>query len=220
MNALTSTGLFFGLLLGVRHAIEPDHLTAVATMLTETRSVRRTLVLGLAWGIGHATSILAVALALGALRTELPRVLADVFELLVALMLLFLGARALARAFLGREDPADCHETTPHIHVGRWKFARRSLLMGLIHGLAGSGILTAMVSAQFDAPAARVAFVLLFGVGAAIGMTVLSGILGCPMARLGSAPRLSRAIAGCAGLLSLVMGVWWGGPTAWRMLGG
>ena len=101
MSTLPLTGVFFGLVLGLRHALEPDHLSAIATILTETGSVRRTMQVGIAWGVGHCASILLVASILTILQVHMPARLEALFELLVAVMLLVLGARSLRRAFLG-----------------------------------------------------------------------------------------------------------------------
>src|SRR5581483_5236658 len=97
MSSLTLTGLAFGLVLGLRHAIEPDHLAVIATILTETRSLRRMARVGVVWGVGHGSSLLAVTFVLAALRVKLSTRVDDAFELLVALMLLGFGGRASPR---------------------------------------------------------------------------------------------------------------------------
>ncbi|HZS35908.1 MAG TPA: hypothetical protein VFF06_03730 [Polyangia bacterium] len=126
---------------------------------------------------------------------------------------------ALRRAFRGAPAATTCHShATDHVHLGRWAFTTRPLVMGLVHGLAGSGLITAMVAARFNGMATRVAFILLFGVGATVGMVLLSGLLGCPLAQLGRAPRRARVLGMCAGALSTVLGVAWGGPLVIKLL--
>jgi hypothetical protein len=218
MSSLPLTGLLFGIVLGLRHALEPDHLTAIATILTETGSVRRTMQVGVAWGIGHCASILAVVLVLTVLRTHMPARLEELFELFVAIMLLLLGARSLRRAFLGGVQDHACSSAPPHVHLGHGAFAIRSLVMGLVHGLAGSGLLTAMVSARFPGVPSRLIFVALFGVGATVGMAVLSGLLGGPLARAGRKPRVAQWMAAGAGALSTVFGFVWGVPVLLKLL--
>src|SRR5438270_6969178 len=100
------TGSALGALLGMRHALEPDHLTAVSTLMTSSpgeRSRVRAAMLGASWGIGHTLSLVAVGAVLVVLRTEMPAYVADVFELLVAVMLVALGIRAIALAL--RQGP-------------------------------------------------------------------------------------------------------------------
>jgi ABC-type nickel/cobalt efflux system permease component RcnA len=227
---VTLAGLLLGLLQGVRHAFEPDHLAAVSTLVADRRTARSPLLIGAAWGLGHTLMLLVVGVVVLALRARIPAMVEEVCELLVAAMLIALGARALVRAFKdGRQGPHTLHAhgagthahsgAREHVHVRSWTIARRPLLIGLVHGLAGSGALTALVFAQLSSDAARVAFMLLFGVGSTIGMAVLTGLLGWPLARAMKHPRALPALLGATGLVSLVVGVAWGAPIASRLLG-
>src|SRR5437764_12773845 len=121
------TGSALGTLFGMRHALEPDHLTAVSTLVTGERSSMRAAMLGASWGLGHTLSLVVVGAVLLVLRAEMPARVADIFELFVAIMLIVLGIRAMSVT------------ATPHAHMGRWTMARRPLLVGAVHGLAGSG---------------------------------------------------------------------------------
>src|SRR5882672_5205350 len=93
LQLLASSGL--GSLLGMRHALEPDHLAAVSTLITRERSGYRAAFLGVCWGLGHTLSLLLVGVALVVLRAEMPASVSDLFEFLVALMLIVLGLRAV-----------------------------------------------------------------------------------------------------------------------------
>src|SRR6186713_1272320 len=100
IELITSSGL--GSLLGMRHALEPDHLAAVSTLVSRERSGLRAAWLGLCWGAGHTLALLVVGVALVVLRMELPASVAIVFEFGVAVMLVFLGLRAISQAvFVG-----------------------------------------------------------------------------------------------------------------------
>src|SRR3954462_10196237 len=90
------SGAVLGVLLGMRHAGEPDHLAAIGTLVAEERSARGGLRLGAFWGLGHTIALFAVAALLAALQATMPVRVADLFELGVAFMLLALGARAVA----------------------------------------------------------------------------------------------------------------------------
>jgi len=222
-------GSLLGILFGMRHACEPDHLAAISTLVAEERSARKGLLLGLFWGAGHTAALLGVAVALTVLRAGLPAKAADAFELGVALMLLALGARALARAAReGSAGPRKLHAhgrahheheaAAGHVHLGRWTLAGRPLVVGIVHGLAGSGALTAVALASLPSTGARLAYVALFGFGSILGMAALSGLVGWPLAHLGRRPAAARALAAATGLFSIGLGVFWGWPLLTRIV--
>src|SRR5207247_8475606 len=114
LELMTSSGL--GSLLGMRHALEPDHLAAVSTLVTGERSSYKAALLGACWGVGHTMSLVAVGTGLVLLRAEMPARLADLFELFVALMLVGLGLRAIYLA--ARQGPAGAvHVANPRGRV-------------------------------------------------------------------------------------------------------
>ena len=218
-ETLVSSG--FGSLLGMRHALEPDHLAAVSTLVSGERSGLKAAWLGACWGVGHTLALLVVGVTLVVLRAELPPEIAGGFEFGVALMLVVLGLRAVMQAARqGAAGPSWLHRhawtvhshpgVTAHVHVGRWTLARKPLLIGLVHGLAGSGALTALVLATLPTTAARVAYLALFGLGSIVGMSALSGVLGWPLARLGSHHAAVRIVTLLVGCLSTGLGVFWG----------
>jgi len=228
LELVTSSGL--GSLLGMRHALEPDHLAAVSTLVTAERSSAKAALLGACWGLGHTGSLIVVGTILVLLRAEMPGRVANGFEFLVALMLIGLGLRAIsltARPAAARS--AHLHPHGPlvhahsgiasHVHVGTWMLAQRPLLIGAMHGLAGSGALTALVVAALPSPAARITYMALFGMGSTVGMTALTGLLGWPLARFGQNRQLARALSLGVGCVSIVLGVCWGYPLLARLLG-
>ena len=225
LELLTSSG--FGSLLGMRHALEPDHLAAVSTLVTHERSGARAALLGVCWGIGHTAGLVVVGAVLVLLRAELPPVAADFFELIVAVMLIALGSRALMQAVRqGRPghqhaQPFAVHQHSglpAHVHIGAWTLARRPLLVGAVHGLAGSGALTALVLTTLPTTAARLSYMALFGLGSTIGMAALSGLLGWPLARLGAHHAVARGISFAVGTMSVALGLAWGYPLLGRLL--
>ncbi len=213
---------FVGLALGMRHALEPDHLAAVSTLASEERGgTRASLKLGLYWGLGHTLSLVLVGGSLALVGAQMPARLEHGFELLVAVMVVGLGLRAVARAVKeGREGLEHTHahghleHTHPapssHLHLSQWTLATRPLLIGVMHGLAGSGALTALVLAELPTAAARLTYIALFGAGSIVGMGLLTGLAGVPLMRLARAPRLSAGLLLVTGLLSTGIGAWWG----------
>lgn len=202
----TVTGWLLGVALGMRHALDPDHLTAISTLVAEGKSVRGTAWLGVVWGIGHTLALLAVGSVLALLHAEMPPGLNTAFELAVAVLLIALGVRSIARAF--RADPLLARPHT-HPHPAHSPFAMRSLVIGVVHGLAGSGALTALVLAELPTTAARLGYMALFGIGSVAGMALLSGTAGFPMAKLARKPGPRRVLALATGALSLGFGLWW-----------
>jgi hypothetical protein len=226
LELISSSGL--GSLLGMRHALEPDHLAAVSTLVSGERSTFKAALLGACWGLGHTCSLIVVGTILVILRAEMPERVADGFELCVALMLIGLGLRAIyLAARQGPAGPAHVHHhghtvhehqgAPAHIHIGTWTLARRPLIVGAVHGLAGSGALTALVVATLPSTAARITYMAVFGLGSTLGMAALSGLLGWPLARAGRSRGLARALSLAVGCVSTVLGLAWGYPLLARL---
>jgi hypothetical protein len=223
-------GWLLGLLLGMRHALEPDHLTAVSTLVVEHHGVRRGALLGVFWGLGHTGALLTVGLLLALLHAKLPQGLSDAFELGVAIMLVGLGVRTVRRSLSealrgnphehrhGRHSHVHATEQE-HVHVGHWTFATRSLVVGIVHGLAGSGALTVLVLAGMHSAFARLTYLAVFGAGSIVGMALLSGFAGWPLARIGQNGRLARGVMLATGALSIGLGFVWGAPLLARVFG-
>lgn len=217
-------GVLLGLVVGVRHAFEPDHLAAVSTLVTDARDVRRGALLGAIWGIGHTLALVVVGVVLLAVGGLVPARVESGLELAVAVMLIGLGTRAIVRAVRdGRAGRIAAHShggaahrhAAPdggHVHLGTATLAWRPLAIGIVHGLAGSGGLTALVFAELPSDAARVVYIALFGAGSIAGMAIASGLAGMSLARVARAPEQARRLGALAGVLSIVVGVAWGLP--------
>jgi len=163
--------------------------------------------------------LLAVAVLLGWAGTAMPPRLALAFELAVAFMLIAIGVRSLLVARRDRSRALLAHRhPVAEGHSHRWRFARRSLVVGLVHGLAGSGALTALVASQLPGAPGRVGYVMLFGLGSIVGMTILSGIAGWPLSRLGRNPAVGRALMIVTGVFACGLGVVWGVPLVRALL--
>lgn len=224
-------GWLLSLVLGARHALEPDHVAAVTTLITTERG--RPAALGMLWGVGHALALFLVATTLSLVEKQLSPLWADRCELLVAAMLIFLGGRAVylvwAAIHEGRRGSSHVHAhgganhvhpgPLGHVHIGRLTLAQRPLLVGLVHGLAGSGALTALVSVKMPGVWDRLAYVSLFGIGSMLGMGALAGLLGWPLSRwLQARPLAGQLLTVLAGVMSMAMGVFWGVPIIDRLL--
>jgi ABC-type nickel/cobalt efflux system permease component RcnA len=229
------TGWLLAFVLGARHASEPDHLVAVSTLIAEQRGALRAMLLGAVWGVGHSISLFTVGLILLYFHLELSDPVADLFELGVVVMLLALGTRSIVRAFrASRPEAVAAHEhhhaqreAPDHGHshaidlgrTGRWTPGRRPLMIGLVHGLAGSGALTALVLSTMPSLGSGLVYMASFGAGSVLGMALLTGLVGLPLRRLTQHRTAQAALSACAGLLSFSLAIHWGWPVLLRLRG-
>lgn len=186
-----------GFLLGLRHATDADHVVAVTTIVTRERTLRRAAWIGALWGIGHTLTVFVVGGAIIAFRLVIPPRLSLALEFGVALMLIFLG-------FSNLRGGADAHG---HDHPHEFD-VRRPLLIGTVHGLAGSAAVAILVLAAIPQTAWALAYLLVFGVGTIAGMMLVTVILAAPAVY--AAERVARLHGGirlAAGALSLAFGL-------------
>jgi ABC-type nickel/cobalt efflux system permease component RcnA len=227
----TTIGIVLGLLVGLRHSFEPDHLTAVSTLVGETRDLRGGALLGALWGIGHTLSLVGVGVILMLVGASLPERAAVVFELGVAAMLLVLGVRSIAVAIRAAAVHHRLHTADrAHVHPGAHahahahappelrRLAWRPLAVGLVHGLAGSGALTAIVFADLPGVGARLVYMTLFGLGSIAGMALASGAAGATLRVVARSGGTRRGLSIATGAVSIAVGVMWAIPL-WSRLG-
>ena len=213
--------VFIAIVLGFRHAFEPDHLAAVTTLASRPgpRSLWSVARLGLAWGLGHTVTVGAVALLIVALGVRVPASLWPTAELAVAGLLILLGGTVVWRYARGRwHMHLHAHESDPHVHLhshaqdaghahGHARAdARRSLGFGIAHGLAGSGAIAVLLVAAAPTPGLRVAYFAAFGTGTIVGMLAVTLALGS-LVRVASAKGARWATAlhlgsACASVLA------------------
>jgi uncharacterized membrane protein YfcA len=213
VSLFTTWSLAF--LLGLRHATEPDHVAAVATLVPEQRNARRAMQLGAAWGLGHSLAILACGGALLLFRQSMSERTSDWLELMVAGLLLVLGMRSILRALRKRAEARE----PDHEHQSLPRSGRKSLLIGLLHGTAGSGSLAALVFANVPDLRAGLAYMVFFGAGSLLGMAALAGIAGAPLRAISQRDKPQALLFAAAGVLSVTIGIHYGLPIAQRLFG-
>jgi hypothetical protein len=172
-----------GFAFGMRHALEADHLAAVSTIIAARRSVAAAAIIGGLWGIGHAAALLAAATAIIVLEVRVAGIPARSFDALVAAMLIMLGCIGVRRVLLRCDRShrgADAHSGDAARRAPR-AATMRPLLIGLVHGLAGSAALMLVVLTTMGSALARIAFVAAFGFGAICGMIATSVAIGLPI---------------------------------------
>jgi len=220
--------LVLGFLLGMRHALESDHVAAVATLVAQRLTFGRTLMQGAIWGVGHAlTLFLAFSLVLF-LEVMVPERFAAALEALVGLMLVALGVDVLVRLWRERvhfhvhrhhdgtlhlhahaheAESREEHDPRHHEHEHLHGFPLRALLVGMVHGLAGSAALILLTLNSTMSPALGLVYVALFGAGATAGMAFLSAAIAVPLrwsAR--SMTWLNRGLQATVGCATIAIG--------------
>ena len=212
-SALAILGL--GLVIGLRHALDTDHLAAVSAIVCERKNVFSSLLIGGLWGLGHTISLLIAGVGVILLNLQIQRY-EKALEFGVAIMLIGLGFNVLYKLF--REKPVHAHDQggqpQTHHHSGEaaaneQSWSIRPLVIGMVHGLAGSaGLMLAVLATISTAPLAF-AYIAIFGVGSIGGMMIMSVIIGLPAHFTAqSFTRTNLAIRTLSGMFSLGFGAW------------
>lgn len=182
-----------GLLLGIRHAVDPDHVVAVGTIATRTSSFRRAATVGALWGVGHTLTILLVGGGIIALRVAISPRIALAMEFAVAIMLILLGLQNVATA--RRDEPREPSSTRPFI-------------VGMVHGMAGSAAVVLLILATVRDSMWAFGYLLLFGLGTVVGMVIVTGIIAVPAALAVRRVRKARRwLTLASGVASVVLGL-------------
>jgi len=194
--AAVPSPLLLGFALGLRHALDADHLVAMSTIVSREQRLPHAALLGARWGVGHCLSLFSVGIAVVLLGIPLPEALGHALELGVGGMLVALGVASLVRR--GPTPP------------GGSSASRRPFWVGMAHGLAGSGALAILVLATIRSPLESILYIAIFGLGAIGGMVGMSAIMSVPF--VVAARRAGRAhawIGQAAALASVAFGVYY-----------
>jgi ABC-type nickel/cobalt efflux system permease component RcnA len=233
VTALLGLGLIFGL----KHATEVDHVVAVSTIVSEHRSVWRSAIIGGLWGAGHTAALLVVGLGLLVFRLPLPALVATGLEFGVALMIIGLGGLTVVRVLRRRADVhihRHTHDGESHVHfhfheqgteherpghsapipakhtheVSR--LGLKPVLVGAMHGLAGSAGLTLLVLTQIESVGLGMLYLGVFGLGSTLGMLLMSSLIGLPFVFSGKRfSNINQGLQAVAGCLSIAFGFWY-----------
>jgi ABC-type nickel/cobalt efflux system permease component RcnA len=244
-TSLTSPGVFallgLGLVFGLKHATEVDHVVAVSTIVSEHRNVWRATLVGGLWGAGHTASLVLVGVLVLVFRVAVPLSVARWLEFGVALMIIGLGVVAMMKVLRRRADVhlhRHSHDGQPHVHIhfhedgteharlavsqeasrlsagshshAISRLGLKPLLVGGMHGLAGSAALTLLVLTQIQSVWLGLLYLALFGIGSTLGMMLMSGFIGLPFALSGRRlTSINYGLQSAAGGLSIAFGLWY-----------
>src|SRR4029078_1190104 len=188
----TFSVLVIGFVLGLQHATEADHLAAVSTIVSEKKNLFTASIVGGLWGVGHTISLFTVGLVVILLKFQISESLEAKLEACVGAMLILLGLNALRKLFQASKVHVHSHEHDGHKHVhihthekgtaevSHHRLSPRSVIVGMVHGLAGSAALMLLVVPTISSSFVALLYMLIFGIGSIGGMVAMSFLIGRP----------------------------------------
>ena len=220
--------LLLGLFIGMQHALEADHIAAVASIAARQSSVRRIVCHGAVWGIGHTITLMMFAGAALFLDQAIDEALSAMLELCVGILLVGLGSHLFYRLWRDRihfhahrhangvqhlhahshRDDREGHLASKHDHAHPGGAPVRTLLVGMVHGLAGSAVLLVLTTATVNDPVTGMIYIAIFGFGSVLGMAALSALIAIPLSYSARALTwVNRGLQGAVGAATVVLGL-------------
>ena len=230
VNVSSFSILGLGFILGLKHALDADHLVAVSTIVSERKGFWSSSIVGALWGLGHTASLLIVGLVVIAFHFQIPDKIAMGMEFCVALMLVILGANVLWKVKKGATFHLHTHEHHHHLHIHPHlhepvqshtplshhqpsKVGKKPFFIGMVHGMAGSAALMLVVLATISSRVLALVYIGIFGFGSVGGMFLMSALIGLPFSITSKHEKLNRIIRTSAGVISLCFGLFY----AWQI---
>jgi len=225
-STVTTAGLLgFGFLIGLKHATEADHLAAVSTMVSERQSVWSSALVGGLWGLGHTISLFAAGIVVLVLDFQISESVERWLEFAVGIMLTLLGLNVIRKIATGGQLHFHTHGHGDHVHAHphlhdhaeaehpeiahKRGHSPRALLIGLVHGLAGSAALMLLVIPTIPSKTVGLLYIVVFGVGSIGGMMLMSLLVGLPFHFTASRfKRIHHLLQALAGAVSIGLGLW------------
>lgn len=216
--------LGLGFFLGLKHATEADHLAAVSTIVAERKSLWSSAFVGGLWGVGHTISLFLAGIFVLLLNFQISEQTERILEFCVGVMLLLLGLNVLRKLLKGGKLHFHTHEhgahehAHPHIHEKAnaeekhthhgFKFSPRSVIIGMIHGLAGSAALMLLIIPTIESRTLGLIYIIVFGIGSIGGMMLMSLLVGLPFHLTASRfNRFNYILQSVAGFVSIALGL-------------
>ena len=222
-NGMFLSVLGLGFVLGLKHALDPDHMVAVSTIVSESKSVKQSSLVGTFWGLGHTLALLCAGIIVIALKVQISDRIASWMEFAVALMLILLGLKAMLKYLHGwrlhRHHHTHNGSTHTHLHLHREgskhvhghrhliRSGARPFVVGMVHGMAGSDALMILVLATIPSALGGLIYVAVFGVGSIGGMLIMSSLISLPFVFAKRFKMLGDAMQLVVGLSSIAFGL-------------
>ncbi|MFC4801337.1 sulfite exporter TauE/SafE family protein [Neobacillus sp. GCM10023253] len=224
MDVTLLSVLALGLILGIKHAIEPDHVIAVSTIASQSKKLWQASLAGVFWGIGHTVTLFIVGIIVILMKGEIPEKWAMSLEFLVGIMLVFLGIKTIIsfknihiHSHKHDGDVEEHKHVHSHINSGKHNHQHKhkkvtylgSTVIGLVHGLAGSGAMILLTMSTVKSVGEAAVYILIFGLGTVIGMLFFTTIIGIPFVLSKKRTSISGSLGLFTGVISTIFGVYY-----------
>ena len=206
--------------MGIKHAIEPDHVIAVSTIASKSKKLWQASLAGVFWGIGHTATLFLIGIIFILMKGDIPVKWSMSLEFLVGIMLVYLGITTIF-SFKNIHVHKHQHDGDEHKHVhshensGKHEHKHqhdtylKSMLIGLVHGLAGSGAMVLLTMSTVKSVGEAAIYILIFGAGTVIGMLFFTTILGIPFMLSKKRRTINRTLSITTGAISTIFGIYY-----------
>ncbi|GGB42411.1 sulfite exporter TauE/SafE family protein [Fictibacillus barbaricus] len=194
--------LTLGFMLGIKHALEPDHIIGVSTIASQSKKLSKSALAGVFWGVGHTATLLTVGMGLIFLKSDVPEKYAMSLEFLVGIMLVYFGLSAIYS-----------HKNKTHSEAHGRSFVKfsygKALFMGFIHGLAGSAALVLLTMSTVDNLLEGGLYIVVFGAGTVVSMLFFTTIIGIPFIMSANKKTFHKPLIQLTGVISTLFGIYY-----------
>ncbi|WP_227939602.1 urease accessory protein UreH domain-containing protein [Alkalihalobacillus deserti] len=201
--------LALGFVLGIKHAVEPDHVIAVSTIASQSKKLWRSSLSGVFWGIGHTATLFIFGIIVILMKGDIPDNWAMSLEFLVGIMLVYLGITSILSF---KNIHLHKHEQVQKNSAGhRHKKVTyiKSMIIGFVHGLAGSAAMILLTMSSVNNVWEGATYILIFGVGTVIGMLFFTTILGIPFVFSAKKRKVNKTFIQITGVTSTIFGIYY-----------
>lgn len=206
--------LGLGFITGLLHSLEADHIAAVATL--KSKNIRRAPLIGMFWGLGHTITLVFVGFLVLIFALSIPQILTNIVEYGVGIMLIVLGVLAIRKHtslfnfFRKEHEHPHTHGNVihihPHTHNSEHTHEHRSIIIGMIHGFAGSGAIMLLILTTIDSIEVGLLYITIFGIGSIIGMVAISTVIGASFAAISNKTYLTKYMSIGIAIISITVG--------------
>jgi sulfite exporter TauE/SafE len=193
--------LSIGFMLGIKHALETDHIIGVSTIASQSKKLSKSALAGVFWGVGHTVTLLIVGMGLIFLKSDIPEKYAMSLEFLVGIMLVYFGLSSIY-------NKEKIHSDTHRQSYVKFSYGK-SLFMGFIHGLAGSAALVLLTMSTVDNLLEGGLYILVFGAGTVVSMLFFTTLIGIPFIMSANKKTFNKPFIQLTGVLSTIFGLYY-----------
>ena len=196
--------LSLGFILGIKHAIEPDHIIAVSTIASRSKKLSQSALAGVFWGIGHTATLFFIGITFILMKNSISDKVSMSLEFLVGVMLVYLGIVSILSANKNHR-----HDHGNHSQYGDKHYFVKSSFIGLVHGLAGSAAIVILTMSTVNSFWQSVAYILIFGGGTIAGMLLFTTVIGIPFVFSSSKKEINSLFTIISGFISVLFGLYY-----------